>query len=162
MRILLLTTNEHARNGVVQALEAQGHVVIRATSGGEDLLAAVEHAGRLQAALLNQVALGSGWPRLLRQLRRRAPFLPAVVLLGPETERSWRLAILAGAFDALPESAPQDTVLCAIDRALSYSTGRLFSGSLPAGANTVREMARSAPSKDRWAQPTPREYESAA
>ena len=161
MRILLLTTNEYARNGVVQALEAQGHLVIRAPSGGEDLLTAVEHAGRLQAALLNQVALGSGWPRLLRQLRRRAPARPAVVLLGPEAERSWRLAILAGAFDALPESTSEEIVLCAIDRALSYSTGRLFSGPLRPDAIAVRATARPTPSKGRWEQ-TAREYESAA
>lgn len=65
MRILLLTTDEHARNGLVQTLEAQGHGVIRAASGGEDLLTVIAHASRLHAALLDQVALGNGWPRLL-------------------------------------------------------------------------------------------------
>ncbi|HYL80345.1 MAG TPA: hypothetical protein VEU07_06000 [Candidatus Acidoferrum sp.] len=162
MRILLLMRDEHDRDDVVRALEARGHGVIQATSGGEDVLTAVEHAGRLHAALLDQVALGNGWPRLLRLLRRRAPSLPAVILLGPEAERSWRLAVLAGAFDALPESSPPDAVLCAVDKALSYSTGRLFTGPLPADANAVRETARSAASKDRWAQAAPRQYESAA
>ena len=162
MRILLVMTDEHDRNDVVQALEAQGHGMIEATSGGEDLLTAVEHAGRLHAALLNQVALGNGWPRLLRLLRRRAPSLPVVLLLGPEAARSWRLAILAGAFDALPESAPQDAVLCAVDRALTYSTGRLFTGPLRLDASSIRGTTRSAPTRDRLARPMPREYESAA
>jgi DNA-binding NtrC family response regulator len=147
---------------LVQTLEAQGHRVIRAAAGGEDLLTTVAHAGRLHAALLDQMALGSGWPRLLRQLRRRAPYLPVVVLLGPEAERSWRLAILAGAFDVLPESAPQDTVLCAIDRALSYSTGRLIVDPLQSGVKATQGAMRSALSRDWQERPTACEYESAA
>ncbi len=162
MRVLLLTTNGHDQNGLVQALEAQGHEVIQTASGGEDLLTAIAHAGRLHAGLLNEVALGNGWPRLLRQLRRRVPSLPVVVLLGPQAEQSWRLAILAGAFDALPESAPEDIVLRAIYRALGYSTGRLFVDPLRSGVNAAQGATRSTPSRDRQARPSPREYESAA
>ena len=162
MRVLLLTTDERDRNGLAQTLEAQGHVVIHAASGGEDLLTAIAHAGRLHAALLNQVALGNGWPRLLRQLRRRVPSLPAIVLLGPEAEQSWRLAIPAGAFDALPESSPEEIVLGAIYKALSYSGGRLFVDPARPDANAVPGVARSAPFREQQVRPTPRAYESAA
>jgi DNA-binding NtrC family response regulator len=162
MRVLLLTRDEHDRNGLVQALEAQGHGVIHAASGGEDLLTAIAHAGRLQAALLDQVALGNGWPRLLRQLRRRVPSLPVVVLLGPQEEQRWRLAILAGAFDALPESASEGAVLRVIYRALGYSTGRLIVDPLRSGVNVSQGAIRSVPSRDWQARPTTREYESAA
>jgi DNA-binding NarL/FixJ family response regulator len=163
MRVLLLTTDEHGRNGLVRALESKGHEVIRATSRGEDLLAAAEHAGRLHGALLSQVALGQGWPRLLRQLRRRVPSLPAIILLGPEAEQNWRLAILAGAFDALPECSPEETVFLTVHKALSYSTGK----PLPKQPIIVEEIgrpeaARSSRSRDRHSRPAPQEFETAA
>jgi len=109
---------------LARALEDRGHEVLHATAGGEELLASAEHAGRLHAAVLSEVALGQGWPRLMRQLRRSAPYLPAVVLLGPGSEATWRLAILAGAFEALPESTPLKEVLHAVSRALNYAVGK--------------------------------------
>lgn len=124
MRILLLTADQHTRNGLARALEDRGHEVLHATAGGEELLATAEHAGRLHAAVLSEVALGNGWPRLVRQLRRSAPYLPTVVLLGPGSNATWRLAILAGAFEALPESTPQREVFHAVSRALNYAAGK--------------------------------------
>src|SRR5574342_666137 len=95
----------------------------------------------------------TSWPR---------PRLPAVVLLGSGAEQRWRLAILAGAFDVLPESAPEETVLRAVCRALSYSSGRLpLEPSLPE-VSATRGAARSRPTRDRRVPPTPDELESAA
>jgi DNA-binding NtrC family response regulator len=124
MRILLLTGDQHMLQDLARALEARGHQVALATSAGEDVLAATKPGGRLHAAVLSQGALGKRWPKLLRQLRRQAPYLPAVLLMRPGAARAWRVAIRAGAFDALPESAPQDAVLQAISRALAYAGGK--------------------------------------
>lgn len=124
MRILLVTGNQPSRSDLARMLEARGHQVIQANAIGGELLGAVERAGRLNAALLGQAVLGRGWPRLLRQLRRRAPYLPVVFLLGPGAEQAWRIAILAGAFDALPASLPDEAVFRALVRALSYAVGR--------------------------------------
>ena len=163
MRVLLLTTDEHGRNCLVRTLESKGYEVIRATSGGEDLLTAAEHAGRLHGALLSQVALGQGWPRLLRQLRRRVPSLPAIILLGPEAEQNWRLAILAGAFDALPECSPEETVFLTVHKALSYSTGKLLPKQpMPLEETGRREAAPSTRPSDRHTRSAPQEFETAA
>lgn len=124
MRILFLTGDERLPQDLARALEARGHQVIHAAFAGEDMLAAAKPEGRLHAAVLSQRALGKRWPKLLRQLRQQAPYLPAVVLMRPGAARAWRIAILAGAFDALSESAPQETVLQAISRALAYAGGR--------------------------------------
>jgi DNA-binding NtrC family response regulator len=123
MRIVLLTGDEPVLQELGRALEARGHQVILATSAAADVLAASEPGRRLHAAVLGQVALGRRWPNLLRQLRRRLPALPVVLLLRPSDTRAWRVAILAGAFEALPVSAPQEAILQAISRALAYSGG---------------------------------------
>lgn len=132
MRILLATGNEHSRGDLARMLEARGHQVIQANVNGEELPGAVERAGHLHAALLGQVVLGRGWPRLLRQLRRRAPYLPVVFLLGPGAEQAWRIAILAGAFDALPVSLPDEAVFRVLVRALSYAVGKSLTEPSPA------------------------------
>lgn len=124
MRILLITGNEGNRRGLARMLEARGHRVIRANVNGGELLGAVERAGHLHAALLGQAVLGKGWSKVLRQLRRRVPYLPVVFLLGPGAEQAWRIAILAGAFDALPASLPDEAVFRALVRALSYAVGK--------------------------------------
>ncbi len=124
MRILLAIGKENTHVHLVRMLKAAGHEVIPTTATGEELLATAERASRLHAALLSQAALGRGWPKLLRQLRRQAPSLPAVVLLGPGAEHAWRRAILAGAFEALPESLPEEGVVRALSRALTYSMGK--------------------------------------
>ncbi len=105
-------------------LEASGHELTQLTAGGEALFAAVEQGARFHAAVLAQAALGKGWPRQLRQLRRRAPYLPAVVLLAPGGEEAWRHAILAGAFEAVPLSSPLEVILEVLGRAVEYAAGK--------------------------------------
>lgn len=121
MRVLLALGREPGSNHLDFALEATGYEVIRGTGTGVKLLSSIERAGRLHAAVLSQAALGKRWPKLLRQLRWRAPDLPVVVLLGHRADRTWRPAILAGAFDALPASAPETEVLESVSRALAYA-----------------------------------------
>ncbi len=144
MRILLAAGDEHTLTHLMGVLEGTGHEIIPTAATGEELLATVERAPRLHAALLSQAALGRGWSKLLRQLRRQAPYLPAVVLLGPGAEYAWRRAMLAGAFDALPPFS-EEAVLRALSCALAYSLGKSFevpSLSLHA-ASTVGEPALS-------------------
>lgn len=124
MRILLAAEDEPATSRLAWLLERAGHEVIRATSRGAELLSSIELAGQLHAAVLAQTSLGRTWPRLLRQLRRHAPDLPVVLLLGPRADRAWRLAILIGAFEALPASIPEGGVLRAVQRALRYAAGK--------------------------------------
>ena len=115
-------------------LEARGHEVIRAISKGEELLASIEGADHLHAAIVSQGSLGRRWPRLLRQLRKQAPHLPVVLLLGPRTDRAWRLAMLAGAFEAVPASAPEAVAIQAVYRALAYAVGKAVGGLSVEGA----------------------------
>lgn len=82
MRILL-TSDERVPQDLARALEARGHQVILATSADQDVLAAAQQEGRLHVAVLGHRALGKRWPKLLRQLRRQALYLPAVLLLRP-------------------------------------------------------------------------------
>jgi len=124
MRVLLATGDDPRGVRMQWMLEVGGHEVIRATSGGEELLASIEGADRLHAAIVSQGSLGRRWPRLLRELRKGAPHLPVVLLLGPKADRAWRLAMLAGAFEAVPASAPETAAIQAVYRALAYAVGR--------------------------------------
>ncbi len=124
MRILLVSSDQLIERELAQLLGRGGHETIQVAAGGDDLLSTVEEAARFHVAVLDQSALGEGWPKQVRQLRRRAPYLPAIVLLAPGGEHAWRHAILAGAFEALPLHSTLDAVLEALSRALSYSTGK--------------------------------------
>ncbi len=124
MRILLVTSDEPIEREMAYLLERGGHEKFRLSAGGDQLLSAVEQNARFHAAILSQAVLGKGWPRQLRQLRRRAPYLPAIVLLAPGGEQAWRLAFLAGAFEALPLQTPLEAILDALSRAVNYSAGR--------------------------------------
>ncbi len=124
MRVLVAVASNRTRHELTRALGAKGHEVITSTSRGEELLLAIERTTPIHVALLSQAALGSGWPKVLRQLRRRAPGVRVVVLLRPGAERQWRLAMLAGAFDALPGSAHGNEVLAGLCRALDSPAQR--------------------------------------
>ncbi len=119
MRILLAIPSHRTRNDLARALGARGHDVATATSRGAELLLAIAQARPLQAAVLCQAALGDKWVALLRQLRKQAPGIRAIVLLKPGAERLWRLAIMAGAFEALPTSIAWEELLGAIYRTLA-------------------------------------------
>lgn len=125
MRVLLATGDDPREGRMQWMLEATGHEVIRAASRGEELLASIEEAGNLHAAVVSQGSLGRRWPRLLRQLRNRAPHLPVVLLFGPKADQAWRLAMLAGAFEAVSGSAPDAVAVQAVHRALAYAVGRV-------------------------------------
>ncbi len=124
MRILLVTGDQPIERELARRLELSGHELTRLPVGGEDLLSTIDQGTRFHAAVLEQAALGKGWPRQVRQLRRRAPYLPAIVLLAPGGEQAWRHAFQAGAFEALAPQSPLEAILEALSRALSYSAGR--------------------------------------
>ncbi len=129
MRILLVTDDKPIEGELTEHLEQNGHEVVRLQASEDDLLAAVERGPRYHAAVLNQAVLGKRWPRQVRHLRRRAPYLPAIVLLAFGMEHAWQHAILAGAFEALPVRSPLDEILNAISRAVEYSAGKPLPGS---------------------------------
>ncbi len=114
MRVLLAIASNRARHELTQALAAKGHEVCTSAARGEGLLAAIAPARTVHGVLATQAVLGGEWLRVLRQLRRRAPDIPIVVLLRPGAELAWRLAILAGAFEALAASAANAAVLDAL------------------------------------------------
>lgn len=120
MRILLATAHQEFEEDLGRSLREMGHAVVETASRGMELIPAFERAGRLHAAVLGQAALGSEWAMLLRRFRGRLPGLPLLILLSPGAERTWRRALLAGAFDALPSSAPVERVLKAVCLALSW------------------------------------------
>lgn len=120
MRVLLATPYQPFQEDLARALRGMGHAVVGTASRGTDLIPAIERAGRLHAAVLGQAMLGNEWATLLRRLRGRLPRLPVVILLSPGAERTWRRALLAGAFDALPPSAPVEGTLKAVCLALSW------------------------------------------
>ena len=124
MRILLVTGDQPIERELARLLAQSGQELIRLSAGGDGLLSTVEQGPRFHAAVLNQTVLGTRWPRQLRQLRRRAPYLPAVVLLASGAEHAWRHAILAGAFEALPLRSSLDAILEALSRAVDYSVGK--------------------------------------
>ncbi len=124
MRILLVTSDRPSERQLVHRLEQGGHELSRLSAGGDGLLSAVEQGPRFHAAVLYQAVLGTGWPQEVRQLRRRAPYLPPVVLLAPGAEHAWRHAILAGAFEALPLRGSLDAILEVLSRAVDYSVGK--------------------------------------
>lgn len=136
MRILLATGDDPRDSRIQWMLEGAGHEVIRSASRGEELLASIGGADRLYAAIVSQGSLGRKWPRLLRELRKQVPQLPVVLLLGPRTDRAWRLAMLAGAFEAVSASAPEEAVVQAVYRALAYAVGRVV-GELSVEGPTV-------------------------
>ena len=123
MRVLLDIGEDAGEDRLRSMLEANGQEVVRAGSRGEELVAFIGGAEHLHAAVVSQVSLGKKWPRLLRQIRKQAPRLPVVLLLGPRADRTWRLAILAGAFEAVPASAPE-AAMQALSRALGYVVGK--------------------------------------
>jgi len=144
MRVLLAAVDDPREGRMQWMLEAKGHEVIRAISKDEELLASIEGADHLHVAIVSQGSLGRRWPMLLRRLRKQAPRLPVVLLLGPRADRAWRLAMLAGAFEAVPASAPEGAAIQAVYRALAYAVGRVV-GELSvegaAGGATERPVA---------------------
>jgi DNA-binding NarL/FixJ family response regulator len=143
MRVLLAAVDDPEEGRLQWMLEARTQEVVRAVSKGEELLASIGGADHVHAAVVSQGSLGRRWPRLLRQLRRQAPRLPVVLLLGPRADRTWRLAILAGAFEAVSGSAPE-AAIHAVYRALAYvvgkAVGELSAEGTPGGA-TDRSVA---------------------
>jgi DNA-binding NtrC family response regulator len=123
MRVLLAAVDDPRESRLQGMLEARGHEVVRAVSKSEELLSSIGGADHLHAAIVSQRSLGRRWPRLLRQLRKQAPRLPVVLLLGPRADRAWRLAILAGAFEAASARAPEAAIQ-AVYRALAYVVGK--------------------------------------
>jgi DNA-binding NtrC family response regulator len=163
-RILLATASQRLRRDLAQALTHEGHEVLHTTSHGLGLLAAVEQGGGPHAIVLSQGFLGAGWPALVRQLRRRAPRVPIVLLLRPGAEWAWRFAFLAGAFDALPASADLEAVLGSVHRALTCPTGRDPDAAArsrrpaePRGASSRVETSQGGP-PDRAGRPVQAEY----
>ncbi len=124
MRILLVIGEQPIERELVHVLAQGGHQLTLLTAGGESLMCAVEESPRFHAAVLNQAVLGKKWPRQIRQLRRLAPYLPALVLLARGAEHAWRPAIVAGAFEAVPLRSALEVILEALSRALEYSAGR--------------------------------------
>jgi len=133
MRVLLATGDEPREGRMQRMLEVTGHEVIRKAARGEELLASIEVTGHIHAAAVSQGTLGKRWPRLLRQLRKRVPSLPVVLLLGRKADRVWRLAILAGAFEAVPAGAPEEAAVQALHHALAYTEGEGRKGALGEG-----------------------------
>ena len=125
VRVLLAAADDPREGRMQRMLEGTGHEVIREVVRGEELLTSIGVAGHFHAAAVSQGSLGRRWPRLLRQLRKDAPQLPVVLLLGPKADRAWRLAILAGAFEAVPAGAPEEAAVRAVGRALAYAVGRV-------------------------------------
>lgn len=121
MRVLLAISSNRARNELTQHLAAKGHTVFTSTARGEGLLAAIEHAKPIHVVLVTQAAMGCEWVRGLRQLRRRAPTILVVVLLRPGAELAWRVAMLAGAFEALAASVSGAVLLEALGRAVNIA-----------------------------------------
>ncbi len=155
MRILLAAGDDPREGRMHRMLEATGHEVFRAASRGEELLGSIGEVGNLHVAVVSQASLGRGWPRLLRQLRKGAPSVPVVLLLGPKAERAWRLAVLAGAFEAVSASVPEEAAIQAVNRALAYAVGRVV-GEISVGAvgeandrSAVSELARDIPVANR-------------
>ena len=155
MRVLLAAGEDPREGRMHRMLEATGHEVIRAASRGEGLLASIEEVANLHVAVVSQGSLGRGWPRLLRQLRKAVPRVPVVLLLGPKAERAWRLAVLAGAFEAVSASVPEEAAIQAVNRALAYAVGRVV-GEISVGAvgeandrSAVSELARDIPVANR-------------
>jgi DNA-binding NtrC family response regulator len=128
MRILLVTGDQPIEQQLMHLLEGGGHELTRVSAGGDEALSRVEEGARFHAAVLSEGVLGRGWPRQIRDLRRRAPYLPAVVLLAADGEHAWRHAILAGAYEALPLQRSLDAILEALSRALQYSAGKMLQG----------------------------------
>ncbi len=123
MRILLAIGDQPIQRELASLLERNGHALTQLTQA-ESPLSALDQGARFHAAVLDQSALGRTWPRQIRQLRRWAPYLPAVVLLAPGDEQGWRHAILAGAFEAVPISSGPEIILETLSRAAEYSGGR--------------------------------------
>lgn len=119
MRVLLAAAHQPFQEDLARALRGIGHAVVGTACRGTELILAIERADRLHAAVLGQAMLGNEWAMLLRRLRGRLPRLPVVILLSPGAERTWRRALQAGAFDAVPASIPVEGALKAVRLALS-------------------------------------------
>ena len=76
---------------------------------------------------------------------RMQRMLAVVFLLGPKADRAWRLAMLAGAFEAVPAGAPEEAALQAVRRALAYTVGRVVGELSTGGAIGGREDQPFAP-----------------
>ncbi len=144
MRILLVTGDQPIECELAQCLERSGHELTCLSARGDDLLSCVEHGERFHAAVLDQAALGQGWPRQIRELRRRAPYLPAVVLFAANEVNAWQRAILAGAYETLPIQSPLGAILEALSRALHYSAGKTLEA-LPHSADVIQTLPPSSP-----------------
>jgi DNA-binding NarL/FixJ family response regulator len=136
MRVLLAIASNRTQDDMVQGLAAKGHQVVTTTARGEALLSAIERARPIHVALVSHAALGRQWIRLLRVLRRRLPGMRMVLVLRPGEEFTWRRAMMAGAYEALPASSDTDAVHRAVRRAMGLPPERL------SDARTQRPAAR--------------------
>jgi len=114
--VLLVDDSVVARMGLKKILRESSFAVVEAASG-EDALAKVDQGLEPDLVFLDLTMPGMGGLNALRELRRRRPELPVVVVTADIQKATIQEAMDAGASEVLPKPAERGSVMAALARA---------------------------------------------
>ncbi len=114
--VLVVDDSLVARLGMKNILKDSGFGVAESASG-EEALERIDGGLEPAAVLLDLTMPGLGGLETLRELRRRRPGLPVLVVTADVQRRSVEDALSAGAFEVLRKPAEREAVLAALSRA---------------------------------------------
>ncbi|MBN1242253.1 MAG: response regulator [Spirochaetales bacterium] len=114
--VLVVDDSVVARMGMKKILKGFPLAVVEASSG-EDALASLEAGLDPSLVFLDLTMPGMGGLNALRELRRRKPDLPVVVVTADIQKATIQEALEAGATEVLPKPAEGGAVLGALARA---------------------------------------------
>lgn len=120
MKLLIIDDHSIVREGVAALLAQPGAdaVVFQAASAASGL-AEIDAHSDLDAVLLDLNMPGEDGFSALREIGRRRPDLPVIVLSSSEDPADVRDALAAGAFGYLPKSSTPKTLMSALQLVLS-------------------------------------------
>ena len=120
MKLLIIDDHSIVRAGLAALLARPGSeiVVVQAATAAEGMIAVEAHPD-LDAVLLDLNMPGEGGMSALREIGKRRPDLPVILLSSSEDPADVRRALAAGAFGYVPKSSSPQTLTSVLQLVLS-------------------------------------------
>jgi two-component system, NtrC family, response regulator HydG len=121
--ILIIDDNETIREGLAHTVRKMGHRALLA-AGGEDGLAQLKAAGEVDFVITDLRMEGMDGVEVLRQVQKRDPDAPIMIITAFGTVETAVEAMKLGAFDFLTKPFAPEVVRLKVERALELCTSR--------------------------------------
>jgi two-component system response regulator HydG len=121
--ILIIDDNETIREGLAHTVRKMGHRPLVA-SGGDDGLAQLKAAGEVDFVITDLRMEGMDGVEVLRQVHKRDPDVPTMIITAFGTVETAVEAMKLGAFDFLTKPFAPEVVRLKVERALELAASR--------------------------------------